>query len=61
MGDSLGTLINYNQESIKITNVLLIHNVDVQHLQQITERKKGRKERKEKNPQNPQIQKLTFT
>lgn len=55
MGDSLGTLISYNQESIKITNVLLIHNVDVQHLQQIT--KKG----KEKNPQNPQIQKLIFT
>lgn len=65
-GDSLGTSNNYNQESIKITNVLLIHNLDMQHLQQITYkgRKEGRKDKKKtrkKTPQKPKPQKLTFT
>lgn len=34
--DGPGTGNDYNQESIKITNVLLIHNLGMQHLQQIT-------------------------
>lgn len=45
-----------NQGSINTTNVLLIFNLDVQHLQQITlkkKKKKGRIDRKERKGNKP--------